>query len=306
MYNPLAARSLKKADPRLTFISTWNHGKVANEKAIELVQSGKEILEAVEKGVAIVESEEDGRSVGLGGFPDSDGTVSLDACIMKGNGASGSVGALQDIEHPISVARKVMEETPHVMLVGTGAKKFALSQGFPEKELLVPETIEAYEKWKKESDQKPPAVNNENHDTIGLLGLAANGEMAGACTTSGWAFKMPGRLGDSPIIGAGLFVDDEVGGATASGLGETIIQTAGCHTVVELMRQGYTPEEACKEACKRISKKHSKWKISDVQACFIALRKDGVTGSYCIKKGFNYALTTQEGTILKDAPYLLK
>ena len=192
------------------------------------------------------------------------------------------------------------------MLVGQGAKDFALKRGFPEKELLVPATRTDYENWKTKQSLKPPPVNHENHDTIGLLGLDENGNMAGACTTSGWAFKLPGRLGDSPIIGAGLFVDDEIGGASASGLGEAIIQISGCHLVVELMRQGREPEEACKEAVIRLSKKYSKWDEGSLQACFIALRKDGKVGSFSLKKGFQYALSINGSGNVVDAPYLTR
>ena len=288
------------------FISTWSHGALANQTALNEMKKSGNILSAVEQGVRIIESDADGRSVGLGGLPDRSGKVTLDASIMKGNGACGAVGSVYNIEHPISIARKVMEETPHVMLVGDGARNFALENGFPDKELLTDETRRDYQNWKKEQDFKAPPVNHENHDTIGLLGIDSNGNMAGACTTSGWAYKIPGRLGDSPIIGAGLFVDDEVGAATASGLGETIIQVAGCHLVVELMRQGRSPEEACREAAGRITKKHSKWNESDVQACFIAMGKDGTVGSYSIKKGFQYAVLEGEKENLIDAPYLIR
>ncbi len=288
------------------FVSTWSHGKIANERAMAVLNEKSELLSSVEEGVRIVESDPDGRSVGLGGLPDNSGRVTLDACIMRGDGASGSVGALHNIEHPISVARAVMEKTQHVMLVGDGARKFALDQGFPNKELLVPETRRDYENWKKQEELKLPPVNHENHDTIGLIGMDENGKMAGACTTSGWAYKMPGRLGDSPIIGAGLFVDEEAGAATASGLGESIIQVAGCHLVVELMRQGMSPHDACKEAVTRISRKHSKWNKESLQACFIALRKDGSVGAYALKKGFQYVVTDDEGSEILDAPYLTK
>jgi N4-(beta-N-acetylglucosaminyl)-L-asparaginase len=288
------------------FISTWSHGITANETALKMLQKSHSILDAVEYGVRIIESDPDGRSVGIGGLPDNSGNVTLDASIMRGNGACGAVGFLNNIEHPISVARKVMEDTPHVMLVGEGAKKFALQKGFPEKELLIPQTKKDYENWKIKEEMKPPDVNNENHDTIGLLGKDENGNMAGACTTSGWAYKMSGRLGDSPMIGSGLFVDDEVGAATASGLGEAIIQVAGCHVVVESMRQGMSPREACKEAVQRISRKYSKWSKSGLQACFIALRKDGAFGAYSLLKGFGYSVLDIKGSSYADADYLVK
>jgi len=292
--------------PNARFISTWSHGKLANKTALKELQRSGSILNAVENGVRIIESDPDGRSVGLGGLPDNSGKVTLDASIMKGNGSCGAVGALHNIEHPISVARKVMEGTPHVMLVGNGAKEFAIKNGFPEKELMIPQTQKDYEKWKKKDEMMPPDVNSENHDTIGLLGIDKKGKMAGACTTSGWAYKMPGRLGDSPMIGSGLFVDEEVGAASASGLGEAIIQVAGCHVVVESMRQGMEPEEACKEAVRRISKKYSKWSKSALQVCFIALRKDGAVSGFSLLKGFGFSVLDLKAENYFDSDYLVK
>jgi N4-(beta-N-acetylglucosaminyl)-L-asparaginase len=155
----------------------------------------------------------------------------------------GSVACLEFIKHPISVARAVMEKTPHVMLVGDGALQFALAQGFLKENLLVPESEKEWREWLKTS-QYQPVVNIENHDTIGMIALDSKGNLSGACTTSGMAYKMHGRLGDSPIIGAGLYVDNEIGAATATGHGEEVIRIAGCHLVVELMRQGKTPQQA--------------------------------------------------------------
>ncbi len=291
---------------QVKFVSTWSHGRVANKVALKAYKDSSDILSAVENGVRVIESEADGRSVGLGGLPDRSGRVTLDASIMRGNGACGAVGALYNIEHPISVARKIMEDSPHVMLVGDGARQYALQNGFPDKELLTDETRRDYENWKAKEKPDLPPVNHENHDTIGLLGIDPQGKMAGACTTSGWAYKIPGRLGDSPIIGSGLFVDDEVGAASATGLGETIIQVSGSHLVVELMRGGKSPKEACREAARRITKKFSKWKSGDVQAAFIAMRNDGEVGAFAIKKGFQYAVQEGEKTDLMDADYLTR
>ncbi len=284
-------------------ISTWNHGLAANDAAWEVLANGGISLDAVEKGVRVTESDLTNRSVGIGGMPDRDGHVTLDACIMDEQSRCGAVGCLEGIDHPISVARAIMEHTPHVMLVGEGAREFALSHGFGKIKTPIPEVKEAYKKWYKEhkTEIKRPIINHENHDTIGMLAIDSFGNLSGSCTTSGWAFKMHGRLGDSPIIGAGLFVDNEIGAACATGLGEAIIRIAGSHTVVELMRQGYTPDEACKEAVDRIIRKHSD--LTGLQCGFLALRKDGVVGSYSVYNGFNYALRTSDFNGMKDAPF---
>ncbi|WP_308005172.1 N(4)-(beta-N-acetylglucosaminyl)-L-asparaginase, partial [uncultured Chryseobacterium sp.] len=232
-------------------LSTWNFGLKANEEAWTILGKGGRALDAVEKGVRLVENDPEERSVGYGGRPDRDGRVTLDACIMDENYNIGSVACLENIKNPISVARAVMEKTPHVMLVGDGALQFAVSQGFKKENILTPESEKEWKEWLKDSKYQP-IVNIENHDTIGMIALDANGNLSGACTTSGMAFKMHGRVGDSPIIGAGLFVDNEVGAATATGHGEEVIRTVGTHLVVELMRQGRTPQQACKEAVERI------------------------------------------------------
>lgn len=284
-------------------LSTWNHGLAANEGAWAVLQKGGSALDAVEKGVMVTEADLTNRSVGVGGRPDRDGHVTLDACIMSGDARCGSVAFLEGIAHPISVARAVMERTQHVMLVGDGARQFALAQGFATAKMPIDEVKKDYEKWRKENKDlfKKPEINHENHDTIGMIAMDAQGQLAGACTTSGWAYKMHGRIGDSPIIGAGLFVDDEVGAATATGLGEAIVRVAGSHTVVELMRQGYTPFDACKEACMRIIRKHKD--LSGLQCGFIALDKNGNYGAYSIYAGFNFALRNNEGEALVDAKF---
>jgi isoaspartyl peptidase/L-asparaginase-like protein (Ntn-hydrolase superfamily) len=214
-------------------------------------------------------------------------------------GNCGSVAFLQHIDHPISVARLVMEKTPHVMLVGDGALEFALSQGFKKRKLLTPESDKIWKEWAKKAEYKP-VVNIENHDTIGMIAMDVSGNLSGACTTSGLAFKMHGRVGDSPIIGAGLYVDNEVGAATATGVGEEVIRIVGCHLVVELMRQGNPPEQACKLAVERILKKNPA-KAKDVQVGFLALNKNGEHGAYCLQKGFTYAVHDDSGnTLLKS------
>jgi N4-(beta-N-acetylglucosaminyl)-L-asparaginase len=288
-------------------ISTWRFGIEANAAAWEVLNKGGHALDSVEAGVKIPEGDPKERSVGLGGRPDRDGRVTLDACIMDENMNIGSVACLEHIVHPISVARAVMEKTPHVMLVGDGALQFALAQGFKKEKLLTPESEAEWREWLKKSDYKP-LINIENHDTIGMIALDVNGNLSGACTTSGLAFKMHGRVGDSPIIGAGLYVDGDVGAATATGHGEEVIRIAGCHAVVELMRQGFSPQEACKKAVERIigSAKRRKKSLDEIQIGFIAINKNGEHGAFCLQKGFNYAVYSSEiNNQLFDAKSLL-
>jgi N4-(beta-N-acetylglucosaminyl)-L-asparaginase len=280
-------------------LSTWNFGLAANIEAWKILSKGGRALDAVEAGAKVPEADPTETSVGYGGLPDRDGKVTLDACIMDENGNCGSVAFLQHIMHPISVARAVMEKTPHVMLVGDGALQFALANGFKKTKLLTPNSEKAWKEWLKEKKYKP-VINVENHDTIGIIALDSNGNLSGACTTSGMAYKMHGRVGDSPIIGAGLYVDNEIGAATSTGLGEEVIRIVGCHLVVELMRQGRTPEEACTEAVDRIIKKN-RAKAKDIQVGFLALNKNGEFGAYCLQKGFNYAVHTAEGNKLNDS-----
>lgn len=288
-------------------LSTWRFGLQANEAAWEVLKKGGRALDAVEAGVKVPEADPKERSVGYGGRPDRDGRVTLDACIMDEMSNIGSVGCLEYIKHPISVARAVMEKTPHVMLVGDGALQFALSQGFPKENLLLPDSEREWKEWLKTSEYKPIA-NIENHDTIGMIALDAAGNLSGACTTSGMAFKMHGRLGDSPIIGAGLYVDNEIGAATATGHGEEVIRISGCHLVVELMRQGRSPQKACEEAVSRVVKlmKNRNKNLKDIQVGFIALNKKGDYGSYCVQSGFNYAVYDETGNRLIDPDFYLK
>lgn len=283
-------------------ISTWNTQKAAQE-AIRTLQNGGSALDAVENGVKIEEANPDNQTVGYGGLPDRDGIVTLDACIMDAKGNAGSVTYLQDIKHPISVARKVMEDTPHVMLSGEGAYQFALEKGFQKENLLTEKSQKAWEKWLVEKEYKP-IPNIERHDTIGMLAVDQNGVMAGACTTSGMAYKMHGRVGDSPIIGAGLFVDGSIGGAVATGLGELVMKTLGAFLIVELMRQGADPQTACEEAVKRIADKYGTG--PDAQVGYIALRPDGSYGAFSMLKGFNYALGNLQEVSLYDAEPFVK
>ena len=283
-------------------ISTWDFGIPANQAAWQILSKGGRALDAVEAGARVPEADLNNHSVGRAGYPDRDGHVTLDACIMDEQGNCGAVAAMENIDHPISVARLVMEKTPHVFLVGEGAMQFAIENGFKKQKLLTPESEKAWKEWLKEAKYKP-VINVENklyrpdklpgnkfnHDTIGMLALDANGNLSGACTTSGMAFKLHGRVGDSPIIGAGLYVDNEVGGATSTGVGEEVIRNVGSFLVVELMRQGYSPEAACKEAVQRIIKKKPV-KAKEIQVGFLALNKKGEYGAYAIQQGFSYAV----------------
>ena len=318
-------------------ISTWDAGLAANKGAWEVLGNNGSALDAVEAGVKITEASRN-CCVGLGANPDRDGFVTLDASIMDHQFNCGSVAALQRIKHPISVARRVMEKTPHVMLVGAGAQQFAVAEGFPlEEDKLSDDARKSYDQWLKKSEYKP-VINIENtrssggvlapaggelaagrqadgsyaaaparlpdgewnHDTIGMVAMDAEGNLSGSCTTSGMAFKMRGRVGDSPIIGAGLFVDNEVGAVTATGQGEDVIRICGSHAVVEYMRQGMAPEDACMAAVVRIARIKGE-KAKDIQIGFIAINKKGETGGYALQKGFSYAVKNGTGEKLVTA-----
>lgn len=291
-------------------VSTWDFGVGANRAAWKVLAASGSALDAVEAGARWAESELCNPTVGRCGNPDRDGVLSLDASIMAGDGRCGSVAALVDILHPISVARAVMEKTPHVMLVGEGAQQFAVQQGFERQNLLTPEAEKAWREWLK-TEHYAPQINAErrgipgdkdNHDTLGMIAIDASGQMAGACTTSGMAFKMHGRVGDSPIIGAGLYVDNEVGAATASGMGEEMIRNAASFLVVELMRQGRSPAEACREAIQRVVRKRPEASRT-LQVCFLAMNRSGEVGAYALHKGFVYAVcdSSKQDALLESA-----
>lgn len=282
-------------------ISTWKQPK-ANAAAQAVLDRGGRALDAVEAGVRVPEADPDDMSVGYGGRPDRDGHVTLDACIMDEKGNAGSVTFLEKIMHPISVARAVMDKTPHVMLSGEGALNFALSQGFKKENLLTKKAEKEWREWLKTANYKPIA-NIERHDTIGMLAIDNQGNISGACTTSGLAYKMRGRVGDSPIIGAGLFVDNEIGGACATGLGELVMRTCGSFLVVELMHQGRTPQQACEEAAMRIVNRQE---FKDIQVGFLAVNKRGEHGAFSIQPGFNYTLSQNKKTEVTDAKSYLK
>jgi N4-(beta-N-acetylglucosaminyl)-L-asparaginase len=302
-------------------ISTWDSGMLVNAAAWKILGNGGTSLDAVEAGAMHIENEIN-CCVGLGGYPDRDGIVTLDACLMDHNANCGAVAGLERIKHPISVARKVMEKTPHVILVGNGAQQFAVENGFTleSKELSI-DAKNAYADWIKKNEYKP-VINIEkkqgngpfapnffedgtpNHDTMGLLAMDAKGNLSGAVTTSGMAFKVHGRVGDSPIIGAGLFVDNEIGAATSSGTGEEVIRICGTHLVVEFMRQGYSPEMACKKAVERIVKR-DKAKAKTLQVGFLAMNKKGQYGAYAIQKGFVFSVKSNSENQIHDAKFLL-
>lgn len=297
---PLMTRPEVRAKGHPVVLSTWFFGRAANAEAWKvLADDDGAALDAVEQGARQPEADPDNHTVGLGGYPDRDGHVTLDACIMDHRRRAGSVAFLQDIVHPVSVARRVMEKTPHVMLAGEGALQFALAEGFPRENLLTPAAAQAWREWQRESKYEPKA-NAERHDTLGILALDAQGRLAGACTTSGLAYKMHGRVGDSPIIGAALYVDGDVGGACATGHGEFVMRTLGSFLVVELMRHGRTPQQACEEAVDRVLKDLGP-DVGETQVGYLALDPSGRVGACSLQKGFQYALRTREADGVADA-----
>jgi len=320
----MAAINLPKWEGSATkpiVISTWDSGMPVNAEAWKILSARGKSLDAVEAGARYIEDTIN-CCVGIGGYPDRNGIVTLDACIMDEKANCGAVAGLERIKHPISLARKVMETTPHVMLVGQGAQDFALQNGFRlEPADLSDEAKVAYKKWLEKTQYKPE-INIENkkqngpfaphffddgsanHDTMGLVAMDIAGDLSGAVTTSGMAFKIHGRVGDSPVIGAGLFVDNEIGAATSSGVGEEVIRICGTHTVVEYMRHGYSPEEACKKACERIVNR-DKEKAKTLQVGFLALNKKGEYGAYAIQKGFVFSVKSDSENQIHQSKFLL-
>ena len=270
--------------PMVRSISTWKTTE-ANQKAGQMLDKGEHALDAAVAGVAIEEENPKNTTVGYGGAPDRTGKVTLDACVMNHLGDCGSVVAVENIVNVARLAKDVMEKTPHVMLSGKGAEEFAISQGYKKTDLLTDKSKKEWEEWLKDQDYRP-IINIENHDTIGMLCIDKNNNLSGACTTSGLAYKMKGRVGDSPIIGSGLFIDNKIGGAVATGLGEEVVKTVGSFLVVELMRQGLSPQEACEKAVKRIVSNNSQ--ENKFQVAYIAMNKKGEVGSYSIEPGFTY------------------
>ncbi len=291
----ISKKSSLAADPTKgpIVISTWKAGQEVSLKAYETMASGGSVIDAVEAGARLPEADPGNASVGYGGNPNRDGVVQLDAAIMDGNTLNaGSVAGVTDIKHPISVARLVMDETPHVMLVGNGARQFAIEKGFPDENLLTPRAEKAWERWKEK--QQAEKITEENHDTMGTVGLDGKGNMAAACTTSGASWKLPGRVGDSPIIGAGVYCDSEAGGASATGLGEEVIKVCGCYQIVEFMRQGYSPTDAINELIGRLVRRTPK--NQNRLLAFVALRADGAYGFGSTTKNFKAAVA-QNGKV---------
>lgn len=301
----LSAR-ISAGEPKMPLVlSTWDFKLPVNETAYSILSRGGSLLDAVEKSINLVEADPKVTSVGRGGYPDREGHLTLDACIMDENGNAGSVVFLEHIMHPVSVARKVMEKTPHVVLAGDGALQFAVEQGFKKEDLLTDQAKAAYKEWLSSSKYKP-VIDEKNHDTIGLLAMDAQANLAGGCSTSGVAWKMHGRVGDSPLIGAGLYVDNEVGAATASGLGETVIKVAGSFLIVESMRYGKSPMEACRIAVERIIQKQPKYKNDQgFLAGFVAVNKKGEIGAFSYRKGLQYSLCIDGVNKVYDADCLV-
>ncbi len=274
-------------------IATWPFGKIAVETAYPLLNQGTSALDAALAGAKAVEDDPRVDSVGFGGIANSIGTVSLDACVMDGRTlACGAVAGLENIRHPADVARKVMEKTPHVLLVGEGARWFALQSGFPLASLHTPESVAAWARRQpKEAIPTVPRGGPDNHDTVTVLALDQKGHLGGVCTTSGLAFKLPGRVGDSPLIGHGLYVDDTAGAAGATGVGEEIIRIAGSFYIVEQMRAGKSPQEACELAVKRVNATAVRRGVHPASVAFLALSPDGRFGAACtIPAKFQFAL----------------
>lgn len=301
----LATSAVAQSAATAVMVSTWDFGAAANAAGWAARQAGGSALDMVEAGGKVAELDENNASVGLGGLPDRDGHVTLDACVMTWAGDIGAVCALEDVVHAVSVARAVLDKTPHTMLVGAGARAFAIDQGFPTQNLLTPRAEAAWRDWLKTAEYAP-RINSENadwrsmpggpgnHDTIGLVAIGTDNRMAGACTTSGMAFKMRGRVGDSPLIGAGLYVDDAVGGATATGVGEDVVRVAGSHAVVEAMRHGLDPTAACRSVIERLARLRGA-RVAASQVALLALDKQGRAGAFALQPGFTYAVTDATG-----------
>ncbi len=295
--------------PTFTIIATWPFGQTAVRAALPLARQGRPALDAAIAGAQAVEDDPTVNSVGYGGLPNAIGTVQLDACVMDGRTLScGGVAGLENIRHAAAVARRVMERTPHVLLVGEGARTFAIKEGFPLDTLLTPESLT---EWQKTRPKPPRAPGNErrphpddaSHDTVTVLVQDQKGSLGGVCTTSGLAHKLPGRVGDSPLIGSGLYVDDTAGAAGATGVGEEIIRVGGSFFIVESMRQGRSPQEACELAVRRVHTVASRRGVHPARVAFIALDPKGRTGAACTPRtNFQYALARGDKVELLKAP----
>src|SRR5438477_10456823 len=287
--------------PTPACIATWPFGQDAVRAALPLLQKGRAALDAAIAGAQVVEEGTNSHSVGYGGLPNRIGTVSLDACVMDGRTLNcGSVAAVENVLHVAALAQRVMERTPHVMLVGEGARLFAVQQGFPLQNLNTPESLREWEKTRPKPQQQPnkgPAPGQAQeplpygHDTVAVLTLDGKGSLGGVCSTSGLAHKLPGRVGDSPIIGAGLYVDDKAGAAGATGVGEEIIRIGGSLLVVEAMRNGRSPQEACEIGVRKINEVAVRRGVHPARVAFIALDPKGRYGAAATTQtNFQYAI----------------
>jgi N4-(beta-N-acetylglucosaminyl)-L-asparaginase len=295
--------------PDYTVIATWPFGQTAVKTAAPLLQAGQPVLDAVIAGAQAVEDDPSVQSVGYGGLANAIGTVSLDACVMDGLTLNcGAVAGMENVRHAAAVARKVMEKTPHVLLVGEGARWFALQQGFPLETLNTPESVAEWVKRKpkgKPPEKKDPPDGSPpgSHDTVAVLAVDRKGNLGGVCTTSGLAHKLPGRVGDSPLIGPGLYVDNSAGAAGGTGVGEEIIRVGGSLLIVEAMRAGKSPQEACELAVKKVNAVAVRRGVHPAQAAFLALDVKGRVGAACTKQtNFQYAVGRPGGVELVKAP----
>lgn len=286
--------------PDPVVIATWPFGRIAVQNALKPLNEGKPALDAAIVGAQAVEDDPEVRSVGYAGIANSIGTVSLDACVMDGKTLScGGVAGLENVRHPAAVARLVMEKTPHVLLVGAGAQLFAVQNGFP---LDTLHTAASVAEWEKKRPKRPGQIPPEAHDTVTVLALDRKGSLGGVCTTSGLSYKLPGRVGDSPLIGSGLYVDDEAGAAGATGVGEEIIRIGGSHLIVELMRAGKSPQEACESAVDRINATAGRRGVHPARVAFLALDRKGRVGAACtVDTNFQYAVGRGEKVELLKA-----
>jgi N4-(beta-N-acetylglucosaminyl)-L-asparaginase len=290
--------------PDYVVIATWTFGRTAVKVAAPLLAAGRPALDCALAGAQAVEDDPAVDTVGYGGLPNSAGVVQLDACVMDGHTlACGAVAGLENIRHPAALARRVMEKTPHVLLVGAGAQQFALQQGFPLEPLLTPESVAKWAKTKpKPKPARPPGAPPDGHDTVAVLALDKRGHLGGVCTTSGLPHKLPGRVGDSPLIGHGLYVDDSAGAAGATGTGEEIIRVGGSLLVVEAMRAGKSPQEACELAVRKVNAVAVRRGVHPADVAFLALDPKGRVGAACTERtNFQYAVARPGSTELLRA-----